>query len=155
MKRRGIFIEEFMLEPGLKLKGCALLLYALIYSYTINNMEMYEKEESLAKRLCYSREVVGKTLNKLVQNGLIIRKNELHTPGNTHVYIADLSRPECEINSHLDVKKVHTGMRNNFTSACDNTSHDNKADIKEDNIINGHEKQYSLFTGAKIPAPKK
>ena len=152
MTRRGIFIEEFMLEPGLKLKSCALLLYALIYSYTVNHKEMYEKEASLAKRLCYTREMVAKTLNKLVKDGLIIRKNELHTPGNTHVYIADLSRPECEINSHLDVKKVHTGMRNNFTSTCDNTSHNN---IKEDNIINGHEKQYSLFTGAKIPAPKK
>lgn len=152
MTRRGIFIEEFMLGPGLKLKGCALLLYAMIYSYIINHKEMYEKEASLAKRLCYTREMVAKTLNKLVKDGLIIRKNALHTPGNTHVYIADLSRPECEINSHLDVKKVHTGMRNNFTSACDNTSHNN---IKEDNIINGHEKQYSLFTGAKIPAPKK
>ena len=40
MARRGIFIEEFMLESGLKLKGCALLVYALIYSYTINGREM-------------------------------------------------------------------------------------------------------------------
>lgn len=155
MARRGIFIEEFMLESGFKLKGCALLVYALIYSYTINGREMYEKEESLAKRLCYTREMVAKTMSKLVKDGLIIRKNELHSPGNTHVYIADLSRPECEINSHPDVKKVHTGMRNIFTSAREKISHDNKADIKEDNIMNGHGKQYSLFSGAKIPTPKK
>ena len=108
MTRRGIFIEEFMLEPGLKLKGCALLLYALIYSYTINNMEMYEKEESLAKRLCYSREVVGKTLNKLVQNGLIIRKSGLHMPGYTHVYVAVLNLPGCDKMSHPHVRKSRT-----------------------------------------------
>lgn len=155
MTRRGIFIEEFMLEPGLKLKGCALLLYALIYSYTINNMEMYEKEESLAKRLCYSREVVGKTLNKLVQNGLIIRKSGLHMPGYTHVYVAVLNLAGCDKMSHPHVIKHHIGMREKVTSACEKKSHDNKTDIKEDNIINGHEKQYSLFTGAKIPAPKK
>ena len=132
MPQTGVFIHEFMLASGLKLKGCTLLLYAEIYYYTINGQEMFKSVDSLAKRFDYTRKHAGKCLRVLLRDGLIIRSEQRHQPGNTYSYVANLSDPRCEISSH-----------------------DNKRDRIEDNNINIHGKQYSLFTGAKIPAPKK
>ena len=154
MSQKGFYIYEFMLAPGLKLKGCALLLYALIYSYTINGLEMFEGMESLAKRFNYTREFVGKSLRELSEAGLIIRCEHRHQPGNTYSYVANLSDPRCEISSHPNVNKVHVSMRTKFTSAREESSHDNKRDRIEDNNVNIHGKKYSLFPNAKIPAPK-
>ena len=133
MSQKGFYIYDFMLGPGLKLKGCALLLYAKIYSYTINGQEMFEGVESLAKRFNYTREFVGKSLKELSAAGLIIRCEHRHQPGNTYSYIANLSALRCEFNSHPNENKVHVSMRTKFTSPREISSHDNKRDRIEDN----------------------
>ena len=155
MPQTGVFIHEFMLASGLKLKGCTLLLYAEIYYYTINGQEMFKSVDSLAKRFDYTRKHAGKCLRVLLRDGLIIRSEQRHRPGNTYSYVANLSDPRCEKSSHPNENKVHVSMRTKFTSPREISSHDNKRDRIEDNNINIHGKQYSLFTGAKIPAPKK
>ena len=72
MPQTGVFIHEFMLASGLKLKGCTLLLYAEIYYYTINGQEMFKSVDSLAKRFDYTRKHAGKCLRVLLRDGLII-----------------------------------------------------------------------------------
>ena len=77
-------IEDMMMGEGLGLKGCDLLLYANIMSYSKQGKEMYESTVKLAHRFGYSREHVAKTLDYLVGQGLIIRSEHRH-PGN-HAY---------------------------------------------------------------------
>ncbi len=68
-----------MLAPGLGLKGLPLSLFALTASYNRAGCKMYESRESLAGYLGYSERQIGKALNQLVTNELLIcRKVAAH-----------------------------------------------------------------------------
>ena len=152
MAQEVLYIYDFMLGSGLKLKGCALLLYARIYRYTINGQEMFESEETLSRWMDFTREVVGRNLRKLTAAGLIIRREYRHNPGRTCAFVTNLDYLKREKISHPNGRKSHISMGDNLTFECDKKSHNNKRDRIEDNNINIHGKQYSLFPNAKIPA---
>ena len=68
-----------MVAPGLGLKGLPLSLFALTASYNRAGCKMYESRESLAGYLGYSERQIGKALNQLVADELLIcRKVAVH-----------------------------------------------------------------------------
>ena len=69
----SFLIDDSMMRQGLNLKGCELLLFALIFSFSKKGLTMYESELSLSERLPYSREQIGKSLASLLSQGLVIR----------------------------------------------------------------------------------
>lgn len=137
-----------MMGEGLGLKGCDLLLYANIMSYSKQGKEMYESTVKLAHRFGYSREHVAKTLDYLVGQGLIIRSEHRHPGNHAYCYSINWGKVEkfgmtlnkdvtqadenkgdmgtnitCEQMSHVKKSDIH--MRTKFTSACELSSHDN------------------------------
>jgi hypothetical protein len=62
---------DWMLGPGLGLKGLALSLFALTASYNRAGKKMYESRGSLAGYLGYSERQIGKALQSLVADGLL------------------------------------------------------------------------------------
>lgn len=62
---------DWMLGPGLGLKGLALSLFALTASYNRAGKKMYESRVSLAGYLGYSERQIGKALQSLVADGLL------------------------------------------------------------------------------------
>ena len=76
---RSFKTYDWMLAPGLGLKGLPLSLFALTASYNRAGCKMYESRESLAGYLGYSERQIGKALNQLVTNELLIcRKVAAH-----------------------------------------------------------------------------
>lgn len=62
---------DWMLGPGLGLKGLALSLFAMTASYNRAGKKMYESRVSLAGYLGYSERQIGKALQSLVADGLL------------------------------------------------------------------------------------
>ena len=77
-------IQHFMVEE-LGLSGTALIIYAIIYSYTKNNAEYWGTRDYLARRAGCSTVAVDNALRKLEKMGLI---NERQKPYERNVYRA-------------------------------------------------------------------
>ena len=76
---RSFKTYDWMVAPGLGLKGLPLSLFALTASYNRAGCKMYESRESLAGYLGYSERQIGKALNQLVADELLIcRKVAVH-----------------------------------------------------------------------------
>ena len=60
----------------LGLRGMEKQVYAVIYSYSINDLEYVGSSETLANRVGCSRRTVLRAFNTLVEKGLIIRKGD-------------------------------------------------------------------------------
>ena len=139
----SFLIEDSMMRQGLNLKGCELLLFALIFSYCKKGLTMYESEQSLSERLSYSREQIGKALASLVAQGLVIRSKAKHPHRQSYDYCIDTTKVQemlaasCEESSQPDVKKPDTREGGNFTASCEERSHNN---ISDNRINNGEDK---------------
>lgn len=76
---RSFKTYDWMVAPGLGLKGLPLSLFALTASYNRAGRKMYESRESLAGYLGYSERQIGKALQSLVSDGLLVcRKFATH-----------------------------------------------------------------------------
>ena len=127
-------IYDWMMGDGLKLKGCELLLYGLIYSYTINGKTLYEKEEALACRFSYSREHICRSIRVLLAKGYIDRLGR-HPGAETYDYIVSQSVLDqldtIDNISHTGVNFHHIPNEEKVSSLSDKISHNNKMEINE------------------------
>lgn len=64
---------DWMVGPGLQLKGLSLSLFAMTASYTRNGQKMYRSRQALAEFFGYSERQVGTALQSLVNDGLLMR----------------------------------------------------------------------------------
>lgn len=65
-----------MLGEGLGLKGCELLIFAKIASFTRQGKTMFESEQSLANYTGYSKRKVISAMKSLLDQGLIVRSKQ-------------------------------------------------------------------------------
>lgn len=87
VKKKGnaVIVYEFMTEE-LGLSGVALIVYAVIYSFTVQRGSFYATREYLAKRAGCSVAAVSRALKTLVELGLIRKRSRDHT---TSLYTAE------------------------------------------------------------------
>ena len=87
VKKKGnaVIVYEFMTEE-LGLSGVALIVYAVIYSFTVQRGSFYATREYLAKRAGCSVAAVSRALKTLVDLGLIRKRSRDHT---TSLYTAE------------------------------------------------------------------
>ena len=75
---RSFKTYDWMVAPGLGLKGLPLSLFALTASYNRAGRKMYESRESLAGYLGYSERQIGKALQSLVADGLLVCRKAMN-----------------------------------------------------------------------------
>lgn len=80
----GVWIPLFMITE-LKLCGTTLLVYALIYSFTVSGKEYWGSRNYLAERVGCSVSTVDRALRKLEKMGLI---NERQKAYGRNIYVA-------------------------------------------------------------------
>ena len=114
-----------MLAPGLGLKGLPLSLFALTASYNRAGCKMYESRESLAGYLGYSERQIGKALNQLVTNELLIcRKVAAHREFYLNIITVDDivkkkdSKDNPILSSFRDFMKKCRPMKKEEQSSC-------------------------------------
>ena len=141
-----ITIQGWMLNE-LELKGNSLIIYATIYGFSqINNCEFTGSANYLAEWCGCSRQTVMSTLNKLVADDLIIKREEFRN--NVKFCSYSVNFTWCQKSLQGDVKKFDRGMSKNLTGGCQNSLHNN-IDINnrnkniEDNIDKKNSKKKS------------
>ena len=108
-----ITIQGWMLNE-LGLKGNSLIIYATIYGFSqTNGCEFTGSANYLAEWCGCSRQTVMTTLNKLVANDLIIKKEEFRNNVKFCSYSVNLTG--CQKSLQGDVKKFDRGMSKIFT----------------------------------------
>lgn len=80
----GVWIPLFMITE-LKLCGTPLLVYAMIYSFTVSGKEYWGSRNYIAKRVGCSVSTVDRALRKLEKMGLI---NERQKAYGRNIYVA-------------------------------------------------------------------
>ncbi len=130
-------IREEMMSGGLQLKGCELLIFAVIWSYSAKGKPMYMSEEKLAEMMMYSREFVGRSLRALREKNLILRKGK-HHGGQTYEYVVNTD----EVRKKVPSWSEHTSQpgvmfspglaRNDVTSGREISSHYIESDKEQD-----------------------
>lgn len=141
-------IHELMMGRGLKLKGCELLLFALIWSYTAKGKVMYVAEENLAVMMMYTREHIGRSLRTLRKKELIVR-NGKHPGGQSYDYVVNVEKVRqiipawCDDISKLGVMSNSVSARDNVPERSDNTSHNIKCDNESNNRGDMHPLPFS------------
>ena len=122
---RSFKTYDWMLAPGLGLKGLPLSLFALTASYNRAGCKMYESRESLAGYLGYSERQIGKALNQLVTNELLIcRKVAAHREFYLNIITVDDivkkkdSKDNPILSSFRDFMKKCRPMKKEEQSSC-------------------------------------
>ena len=114
-------IYDFMVKD-LHLSGNELLIYALIFCFTIKSESgCYASQSAIASRIGVTRETANRCLQALCKKGLI---EERRGGRRTKTYLLK--------NLTGDVTNRHTYLLKNITATCNKTSHNNKSDIKID-----------------------
>lgn len=127
----SFLIDDMMMKRGLRLGGCELLLFALIFSYSRYGLPLYESEISLSNRLPYTRRQIGRSLQVLCSKGLIKRSDHKHPGCQSYEYTVDnegvrQNAPSlCDKMSHQDVTNSPTNIGNNVSATGDKMSHNN------------------------------
>ena len=144
-----ITIQGWMLNE-LGLKGNSLIIYATIYGFSqTNNCEFTGSANYLAEWCGCSRQTVLTTLNKLVEDKLLIKQEEFRNNVKFCSYSVNLTG--CQNSLQGDVKKFDRGMSKNLTGGCQNSLHNN-IDINyrnktiEDNIDKKNSKKSSSIS---------
>ena len=141
-----ITIQGWMLNE-LGLKGNSLIIYATIYGFSqTNDCEFTGSANYLAEWCGCSRQTVMTTLNKLVADDLIIKREEFRNNVKFCSYAVNLTG--CKNSLQGDVKKFDRGMSKNLTGGCQNSLHNNidknNSNISiEDNIDKKNSKKKS------------
>ena len=108
-----ITIQGWMINE-LGLKGNSLIIYATIYGFSqTNGCEFTGSANYLAEWCGCSRQTVMTTLNKLVANDLIIKREEFRN--NVKFCSYSVNFTGCQKSLQGDVKKFDRGMSKIFT----------------------------------------
>lgn len=139
----SFLIDERMMGAGLGLQGCELILFAWIASYTNVGKTMYMSQLTLATKMGYSREHIGRSLRQLAERGLISRLG-YHADSDSYEYVAnkDVMRqilPARDKKSQPNETYHPNPMEDTIVPDCDylsqNNINHNKPDNKGDNDI--------------------
>ena len=114
-------IYDFMVDE-LHLSQNQLLVYALIFSFTVNSQSgCYASQSNIARRIGVTRKTVNYCLNALMQKNLIEEKCDSRS-GKSKVYL---------LKNHPGVEKfLHSNLSRNVTATCHKKLHNNKRDNK-------------------------
>ena len=124
MENSYYIVYDFMVEE-LKLNGTALMVYALIYSFTNAGSECYGSMQYIAERVGASRVTVYRALKELVEKNYVIKRRSEGT--NNISYVAQYEA--VYKNENTDASECN--------SECFKTEHNNK-EIKNEIITNYH-----------------
>jgi hypothetical protein len=96
-RERGFTVYGFMVEE-LGLCGNPLLVYALLYSFSVSGFEFYGTKEYISQRIGCSLSTAKKTISDLLKSKLITKvyKNDFKTP----FYV--ICEAECENKNESD-----------------------------------------------------
>ena len=118
-----ITIQGWMVNE-LNLKGNSLIIYSIIYGFSqTDDCKFTGSANYLAEWCGCSRQTVMTTLNKLVEDKLLIKHEEFRNNVKFCSYSVNLTR--CKNSLHGDVKKFDMGMSKNLTGGCQNSLHNN------------------------------
>ena len=111
-------IYDFMVDE-LHLSQNQLLVYALIFSFTVNSESgCYASQSAIARRIGVSRATVNNCLSALIQKDLIEEKSA----GRSNIYLLK--------NFTGDGKNFYSNLSKTFTATCQKSLHNNKRDNK-------------------------
>ena len=157
----GFYIHDSMLVGGLDLKGCDLLIFAIVHSYTAAGKETYSIS-SISERLGYDRSHVARVLGKLEREGFVICTALPETPGKEKRYkvspatLKKMAAMACEKKSQCDATNSRIPVWHNLTSPCEKMPPDNKEDRKDDNYLkikaNGQHRKTDRKCVADVPS---
>lgn len=124
---------SWMLHKHLGLKGCELILFAIIWSYTIAGKTLFASESHLAEELGYTREHIGKSLRSLRKKGLINRSTKKHCKLPTYDYTVNIDGVYSAFPSIKDFlkdeNKDHIMMGTYISMGSDIISHNSSTNI--------------------------
>ena len=124
-------VYEWMLGKELDLNKCELVILGLVFSYSRKGMTMYKSEQSLADYAGVTKRTVCTAIKKLMDRGLIVRKEERRPKYRTYEYtVSDEVRrkylyKDGENISPTSVKKLHQEQGKFFTGPGEKTSLNN------------------------------
>ncbi len=124
-------VYEWMLGKELDLNKCELVILGLVFSYSRKGMTMYKSEQSLADYAGVTKRTVCTAIKKLMDRGLIVRKEERRPKYRTYEYtVSDEVRrkylyKDGENISPTSVKKSHQEQGKLFTGPGEKTSLNN------------------------------
>lgn len=113
----GFYIHDSMLVGGLDLKGCDLLIFAVVHSYTAAGKETYSIS-SISERLGYDRSHVARVLGKLEREGFVICTALSETPGKEKRY---------KVSACNTQENGSNGVREKVAVRCDKFTHSRAA----------------------------
>lgn len=117
-----------MLGRDLGLNKCELVILGLVFSYSRTGMTMYKSEQSLADYAGVSKRTVCTAIQKLMDQGLIVRSKEKHPKYRTYEYTVseevrrNYFNKDGENISPISAKKFHQDQSKIFTDAGEKTS---------------------------------
>lgn len=116
-------IQDWMIT-ALHLKGCELLVYAVVFGYSQKGAGCYfGSAAALAESLGVSRQTIVSTFKSLTERGLLIKTDDYHAGVHTCAYAVN-----------LDLSNNFTGCQE-ILLGSQKTLHNNKIDNKKDNNI--------------------
>ena len=127
MKKTHIILHSFM-QDEMKLSGVTLMVYALIYSFTVAGSDCHGSLNYIAGRVDSSVRSVQRALKELINKGYVIKLTNYKAKSNH--YLADMDVVGQPVHRQNDY-----GGRTERLDEGDKRSNDNKEDNKEDNKI--------------------
>ena len=116
-------IQDWMIT-ALHLKGCELLVYAVVFGYSQKGAGCYfGSAAALAESLGVSRQTIVSTFKSLTERGLLIKTDDYHAGVHT-----------CAYSANLGLLKNFTGCQE-ILQDSQKILHNNKIDSKKDNNI--------------------
>ena len=133
MDKESYFIT-YSWMPKLGLRGTALAVYAVIYSFTEQGLTWHGSCSTLAERVEVNRTTVMKALSVLEKRGLIKRVGERRSGSGRAIVEYTALKPEGKCN-----ETQHSMCQNDTFNAakrniqCSQTQHNNKINNKDNN----------------------
>ena len=118
---------------ALHLKGCELLVYAVVFGYSQKGAGCYfGSAAALAETLGVSRQTIVSTFKSLTERGLLIKTDDYHAGVHTCAYAVNLDLS----NNFTGCQETLQGCKEILQGGSQKTLHNNKSiDNKIDNII--------------------
>jgi len=125
-------IQDWMIT-ALHLKGCELLVYAVVFGYSQKGAGCYfGSAAALAETLGVSRQTIVSTFKSLTERGLLIKTDDYHAGVHTCAYAVNLDLS----NNFTGCQETLQGCKEILQGGSQKTLHNNKSiDNKIDNII--------------------
>ena len=125
-------IQDWMIT-ALHLKGCELLVYAVVFGYSQKGAGCYfGSAAALAETLGISRQTIVSTFKSLTERGLLIKTDDYHAGVHTCAYAVNLDLS----NNFTGCQETLQGCKEILQGGSQKTLHNNKSiDNKIDNII--------------------